>query len=249
MMIERFRQFGRALAGVLVLQHVLFTTAPSRAGTLRETSITGRVVSGADSLPGLIVTAMSEAGGPTRETITGRDGTYRFDDLPEDVYRVDFDLVGGFDLVRRNHVRVQRGVTTRVDATVPLSTICECIEGWAGPAPDPRGANLRERVGQVVAESGQPLGHARLEVITPTTHEVAYADREGRFRVLISADQTWQLVASDSGFKSVTQSASGTAGSPLIFRLSGTDRTALPDTERFNRWCRCGRDLFRHSGR
>jgi hypothetical protein len=241
--------FGVAIAALLSVPMVASSGWPSLVARSRESSIVGRVVSGGESLPGVVVTLMPEAGGPMREATAGRDGTYQFADLPDGVYRLDFDLVGGFDVIRRNHVAVRGNGSIRVDVSVPLSTICECIEAWAGPGPDPRGPDLRERVGQVVDESGQPLAHARLELVSPTSREIAYADREGRLRVLVSASQTWLLTASDSGFRSLTLRVSGDPNSPLTFRLPTGDTATLPDTERFNRWCRCGRDLFRHPGR
>ena len=64
----------------------ILAVTPSRLTAVGwETSITGRVVSGRGSVPGLVVTAMPEAGGPTRETTTDNDGAYQFDDLPDDV--------------------------------------------------------------------------------------------------------------------------------------------------------------------
>ena len=56
---------------------------------------------------------------PVRHTTSGSDGSYRFDGLPDGTYRVDFEL-RGFELVRRNHVRVRRDSEAKADAA------CRC---------------------------------------------------------------------------------------------------------------------------
>lgn len=222
----------------------------SLAAPAQAESIVGRVIDPRGSvLPGVVVTAIAETGGIAREAKSGSQGTYRFADLPDGTYRVDFDLAG-FDLIRRNHVRVRRAAPPSVDVTLPLSGICQCIVAWDGPGPDPLPReNLRERMGQVVDEAGRPLPHARLEIVSPVSHEVAYADREGRFRVRVLANQTWPLTARDSGFGVATQQISGITGPPLVLRLPNAEAAGLPDLETFARACRCGGDLFTHPGR
>lgn len=250
----------RAVAGVvpgdvrLVLVMAVALSVPATASSARpllatrtqQPTVIGRVDSAGRSLQGVAVTLMPQAGGPASEATTNGDGSYEFAGLPDGVYRLDFDVVG-FDIVRRNHISVRGNANVRVDVSLPGSTICQCIEAWSGP--DPLGPDVRERVGQVVSQSGQPLAHARLEVAGPAWRESAYADRDGRFRVLVPARQTWRLTASDSGFASLTQRVSGDEDAPLTLRLRVGTAATLPDTERFKRWCRCGRDVFQHPGR
>jgi hypothetical protein len=206
-------------------------------------SIVGHVVDAmGQALPGVSVTTIPQAGGSAKSTTTGRDGTYRFERLPNGTYRVDFDLPG-FDLLRRNHVRVRSPETAEADGTLPVSALCECID--TTPA-----IPVRERDGQVMDESGRPLPHARLEIVGSTRREVAYADGEGRFRARLPADGTWPLSASDTGFAKVTERVSGTGAGPAVLTLPRDGKAPpTPDTERFSRACRCSGDLFTHAGR
>ncbi|MBA3887461.1 MAG: carboxypeptidase regulatory-like domain-containing protein [Acidobacteria bacterium] len=178
------------------------------------------------------------AGGIARRTTTARTGGYRFAALSEGTYRIDFD-VAGFDLVRQNHVRVGAGTTAAVDATLRISTICECVE-FVPATP------LRERAGQVLDESDRPLPYSRLEVVSSGRREVAYADQDGRFQVRLPINGTWALTASDSGFRPVALQVSGTIAVPIVFRLQHEGAASVPDTERFARGCRCPGDLFTH---
>jgi hypothetical protein len=185
--------------------------------------------------------ASLERGGIVRETTTESNGVYQFDKLPVGVYRLDFDLTN-FDIVRRNRVSVGGGTTERIDVAMKISSMCECVE--VNPRRD-----LRERVGTVVTGANDALPHAQLEIATSTTKERAYADREGRFRVLVPTGQRWRLTVSDSGFGSVTQSISGNESTSLIIRLPAAGSASMPATEEFRRGCRCPGDLFRHRGR
>jgi hypothetical protein len=205
-------------------------------------SISGRVSDAAGlPLPGVYITILPASGGTTKHATTASTGAYRRDALEQDTYRVDFD-VAGFDLIRRNNVRVRHDTTAEVDAVLPVSSICECVE--LVPA-----SPLRERAGQVVDESGAPLPYARLEVVSSTRRDVAYADRAGRFLVRLPVDGTWPLTASDSGFGPATLQVSGTTADSIVFRLKHDSKAATPDIERLSRGCRCPGDLFTHQGR
>ena len=204
-------------------------------------SITGRVVdTGGSPLPGVVVTTIPSSGGVTARVHSGTDGTYRFESLPEGSYRVDFDIAG-FDVIRRNRVQVTRTATARADATLPISSICECVSVVMRET-------LRERSGQVVDESGQPLPHARLEIVSPARREVRFADDQGRFRLRAPIKTSWPLTASDSGFGAVSQQVSGTQ-SDVVIRLIRSRTAGVPETERLTRGCRCPGDLFTHDGR
>jgi carboxypeptidase family protein len=204
--------------------------------------ISGHVVDSiGQPVPGVSVSAAPETGGTATRVTTGTDGTYRFETLPDDVYRVDFELLG-FDLYRRNHVRVGRNAAVVIDATIYASAVCECVQRHDSSA-------LGERGGQVADQSGRPLPHARLEIVSPAGREVAYADGEGRFRVRVPANHSWRLTASDSGFSAVTQEVSGSASAPIEFKLALASMSGVPDTEQLTRGCRCPDDLFTHAGR
>ena len=222
---------GCATTMLLIMVHVALAQSPGISGT---------VVGGGGAIPGVSVTVLPSSGGIAKRTATGDTGAYRLEAVAEGTYRVDFD-VPGFDLIRRNHVRVRPGATATVDATVPVSPICECIE-FAPATP------VHERAGRVVDESSRPLPHARLEVIAPTRREVAWADDDGRFQVRLPVKGAWQLTASDSGFRPVTEKVSG-GGSPILLKLRRDAAAVVPDHERFSRACRCPGDLFIHQGR
>jgi hypothetical protein len=239
----RYPRRTAGVAAALIVSAALAsgqTIVPAAAG---QASIAGYVMAGGP-LEGVSVTVTPDRGGVTRQTATGSDGAYQFDELPSGVYRLDFDLLN-FDIVRRNRVTVGRGGSTRIDVTLQVSTMCECIEHW--PGPDPR-LDLVERAGQVLTEADAPVPHARLEIGAPAK-EFAYADGEGRFRVLVPTRQSWTLTVSEPGFRSATQRVSGGATTPLTFSLRHAGTASPPEMETLRRGCRCARDLFRHAGR
>ena len=223
-------------------------TSPTSRAQLA--SIAGRVVdAGGGAVPGVLVTVFPETGGNARKTHSGTQGTYQFEALPDGAYRLDFDLAG-FDLIRHNHVHVRRPGTATFNVTLRLSSLCECVDAWAQLGRSLSSKPLfTEQVGQVVDESGRPLPHARLEIVSPVRREAAYADSEGRFQFRLLADETWPLTARDSGFGAVTQQVSPGMSSPLVFRLPKTKTGSLPAVEPFTRGCRCPSDLFTHPGR
>ncbi len=204
-------------------------------------SIVGHALDSAGyPIPGVAITAMPEAGGIVKRAMTAADGAYQFESLPEGTYRLDFDILG-FDLTRRNHVQVRLDAATYVDATLSVSSVCECVQVID--------SDLRERAGQVVDEFGRPVAHARLEISSQTRREVSYADNEGRFRVRLPVAESWTLTASYGDLGAVKQQVTWAADVPIAFRLPHIDTTSIPDMERFNRGCRCPGDLFTHAGR
>lgn len=109
---------------------------------------------------------------------------------------------------------------------------------------------LRERAGQVLDQSGNPLAHAHLELGIPafTPGQGSYADRDGRFVVRLPMNASWPLRASDSGFAVATEHVSSNDDVPLVLKLAGAETIALPDTERLRRPC-CPSYFFTHAGR
>lgn len=223
---------GCAATVVLIAVSGVIAQSPGIAGSVAQRSGPG--------ISGVLITSLPSSGGLARRTTSGDGGAYLFADVAEGTYRIDFDIVG-FDLVRKNHVRVRLGTTSTVDGIVSISSVCDCVSFVPGTP-------LRERDGQVVDQSGQPLPHARLELVSPTRREVAYADDEGRFQVRLPVNGGWPLTASDSGFRAVTEQVS--AGETAIRLSLELDEGAdVADTERFPRSCRCPGDLFTHRGR
>jgi hypothetical protein len=232
---------GTILSGLLIAG----APPPSLRGVFAQAPVLhGRVVDTVgQSLPGVTVTALLATGGIAHATQADPHGTYRFDYLPNGTYRIDWELQG-FDIVRRNHVAVRGGESLHVaDVTLRLRTLCECVDRWGyRRSPKPR---VAEYSGQVVDESGRPLPHSRLEIASPAGLETTYADRMGRFRVHLTADQAWRLTARDSGFGAVTELVSGRSKQPLVLRLPYENNlTSLPEVEHLIPDC-CP-DLFRH---
>ena len=213
----------------------------SAAGIAQSPSISGRVVDAAGwPIPGALVTAIDESGGAPIRATTGRDGTYQFAAMADGTYRIDFQLTG-FDLMRRNHLRVRSDAAVVVqEVTLYVSGVCECVN--VRPP-----ATLRERPGLVTDESGRPLALARLEIVSPASTGWAYTDGEGRFRVRLPVDDHWLLTASAGGFVTATQQVSGGVEEPVVFKLRQSG-TPLPDIERFRAPC-CPSDLLTYVAR
>ena len=212
--------------GALVVSLVLI--APAGVVLSQSASITGVVRDGSDRvLPGAIVTAIPESGGFSKYTTSGSDGAYRFEGMPDGTYRVDFEL-RGFDLIRRNHVRVRGDSVVRADAVLPVRAICECT------AVEPA-SPWAQRAGQVIDKTGRPLPHARIELVG---REVAYADSEGRFLIRLSVNETWPIKAADTGFREVTEQVSGADAASVVLILEYVSTDGAPDHERFG-GCEC----------
>ena len=206
-------------------------------------SIAGRITDLSQAvLPGVMVTIVPERGGVAQHTTTDAAGRYRFEAVPDGTYRIDGDLLG-FDLDRRNHVRVRAGTAATGDVILKVSAICECI-----------GSRIKAAstvlTGRVVDEANHPLPHATLEVVAPSgLRETAYADREGRFVLRAPANDPWQLTAFDSGFEPGTLPVSSDSANPLLFRLRFAGTEDVADRERLARDCRCPGNVFAHEGR
>ena len=151
--------------------------------------------------------------------------------LSDGVYRVDFDL-RGFELVRRNHVRVRRDTEANIDAALPVRAICECIT-VEPPSP------WAQRLGQVVDKTGRPLPHARVQLVG---RQAAYTDIEGRFLIRLPVNEPESLTATDTGFRSVTQQVSGADAATVVLSLEYEGTTGVPDVQRFG-GCECQMDI------
>jgi hypothetical protein len=217
-----------------------------------QSGISGRVVDIAGQpLPGVSVLMLPASGGSETGTVTGADGTYHFEKVPDDTYRVDFNLIG-FEPIRRNYVVVRNGRTAFADATLRVRAICECVVVTNLP-------RVIERLGRVLDSAGRPLPRAQIEIVapilpqpgardrTPTDwREVVYTDTDGRFSFLAPVENSWRLTASDSGFRPVTQQVSGSTRDPLVITLTPIDRNprSLPEYERLDQGCGCGGNLL-----
>ena len=217
------------LFAVIAPSHIVFAQSATIAGVVSD--LLGQVIQG------VTVTATPESGGLSRHTRTSSEGTYRFEGLPDGTYRVDYEL-RGFDVVRRNHVRVRRDAEAKVDVALPVRAICECIT-VEPPSP------WAQRAGQVIDKTGHPLPHARVELVG---RQVAYTDSEGRFLIRVPVNETWPLTATDSGFRTVTQHVSGADAATVVLSLEYVGATSVPDLERFG-GCECDGYLLRYGAR
>ena len=226
--------FSKLTHGTLLLSliiapcGVVFAQSASIAGVVRDRN--------GEGLPGVTVTTIPQSGGVVRHTTSASDGSYRFEGVSDGVYRVDFDL-HGFEVVRRNHVRVSPKAD--IDAVLPARAICECV------TIEPR-MPWAQRLGQVVDKAGRPLPHARIQL---DGREAAYTDIEGRFLIRLPVNETESLTATDTGFRSVTQHFSGADAATVVLSLDYEGTTAVPDVQRF-RGCECPAGfLFPYGGR
>jgi len=236
----------RSLTAGLVCVIAASQTAPGQNVTGFVVSAQGQGVIGghvrdATSKPmsGVAVTTTPVRGGLARHVTTDREGAYRVEGLPDDSYRVDFEL-RGFDLTRRN-VGVRAGLAAQVDAVLAVSAICECIASGLS-------TELPPVVGRVVDDSGRPVPYARLDLVNPRRRETAYANSEGRFLVRPPVTGTWPLTGSASGFGSVTEQISRTTTSPIVLRLRFVESQRLPDTEQYRVGCLCS-EFFQQEAR
>jgi hypothetical protein len=101
------------------------TTTGAIEGTVTDT--TGAV------LPGVTITAASDALMALRTTMSAPDGSYRLSGLPPGNYRLSYAL-SGFASVRRDDVRVNLGAAATVDLSLDTARLGEVIsvEGGAG---------------------------------------------------------------------------------------------------------------------
>jgi hypothetical protein len=99
------------------------------------------------AVPGATVTATSIATSLTRTAVATDTGGYALSGLPPGVYTVDV-MLSGFRSVRHEDVRVQTGVTIRLDVSLIVGDLIEAITVTAGTSALRASASL----GQVVSE-------------------------------------------------------------------------------------------------
>src|SRR6185295_16275227 len=97
-------------------------------GAAAPASIVGQITDGTGAvLPGVTVTATSPAlQVPSVTTVTDERGDYRLSPLPIGVYTVSYELAG-FQMLRREGVRLTVGFAARVDQVMNLGAVSESI--------------------------------------------------------------------------------------------------------------------------
>jgi hypothetical protein len=104
--------------------------APAGAGqgAAAPASIVGQITDGTGAvLPGVTVTATSPAlQVPSVTTVTDERGDYRLSPLPIGVYAVSYELAG-FQMLRRDGVRLTVGFAARLDQVMNLGAVSETI--------------------------------------------------------------------------------------------------------------------------
>lgn len=189
-----------------------------------------------EPMPGVTITATEAYSRAETETSSGRDGSYRFEGLPDGIYRVDFYLPG-FDLFRINNVRVTQGANVEANATMKLVGICECLGANVPP--------LRERTGLVTDQSGRPLARARLEISAPWGSDKTVAGPDGRFTFEAPVKGRWRLTVWDGGFNSAARDVSGKPEAPLVVTLRRAGSPGPQTSEWFPNGCRCPRPFLK----
>jgi hypothetical protein len=110
---------------MLAVVYVLFmayTAAAQTTGGINGTVIdnTGAV------LPGVTITASSDALMGVQTTVTNEQGQYRFPALPIGTYSLNYEL-GGFSNIKRDGIIVQIGFTATVNVQLQLATLQESV--------------------------------------------------------------------------------------------------------------------------
>jgi hypothetical protein len=115
----------RVPVGILVVVCALFLAPHASAQTTG--GINGTVVDNTGAvLPGVTITASSEALMGVQTAISNEQGQYRFPALPIGVYTLNYEL-GGFSNIRREGIIVQIGFTATVNVQLQLATLQESV--------------------------------------------------------------------------------------------------------------------------
>jgi hypothetical protein len=118
----------RAVFHRFCLVVLLSATALANAAWAQQTGNLAGVVRDAQGavLPGVMVTATSDALIGGRSTPTGESGTYQLTGLPPGTYVVSYELAG-FTPLKRDNIIVQVAQTTRVDVELAVGQLQESI--------------------------------------------------------------------------------------------------------------------------
>jgi hypothetical protein len=118
---------GRLLVPLTIAVSVLTIMAAPAAA--QQTGMLSGVVKDSQGavLPGVTVTVASEALiGGDRSTVTGEAGSYQFSALPPGLYTVSY-VLAGFQTLRREAIRVQVAVVTRLDVELAVGALQETV--------------------------------------------------------------------------------------------------------------------------
>jgi hypothetical protein len=122
-MMERLNKIGlitTALAVVLAAAVTVASQAPDAAGSIAGCASDAM----GERLPGL--TVLAKAGRVEQTVRTDTSGCYELRELPPASYRVTAQLQG-FDNVTRDRFGVGAATPSRLDFTMQVSSICECV--------------------------------------------------------------------------------------------------------------------------
>ncbi len=122
---EREFQIGMTRKQPWLACVLLFLSTGALLAQANTGKITGRVTSGSDGLPGVLVTATSPALQGERTVMTRATGDYLLPQLPAGDYRLTFSLEGFSTLVQEVKVNVDQ--TTTIDQAMSLSDVTEEI--------------------------------------------------------------------------------------------------------------------------
>ncbi|MBI1873212.1 MAG: carboxypeptidase regulatory-like domain-containing protein [Acidobacteria bacterium] len=140
----------RILGTLLVIALVAFPAAAQQTGT-----ISGSVKDSQGAvLPGVTVT-LSGASliGGDRAVTTGSTGTYQFTSVPPGQYDVTYELVG-FAKLKREGIRVQVAVTTRLDVEMAVASLQESVTvSGDSPVVDVASTTTQTNIGKELYEA------------------------------------------------------------------------------------------------
>jgi hypothetical protein len=112
-------------SGLLYLILALLVAVPAVAQGNPSGSLNGRVTVDGEPLPGVTVSAHSEALQGVRTAVTGPNGDYIFPFLPPGEYTFTYEL-SGFQTVTRTH-RISAAQNVRIDVPLRIAGLAEAI--------------------------------------------------------------------------------------------------------------------------
>jgi hypothetical protein len=132
---------------VCVASALLVVAVPARA-QVGAGQVTGVIADAQGApVPGATVTATHQGTGVARPAVSSSGGVYTVPVLPPGVYAVDVTLAG-FRPARQDRVRVETGVTIRLDFTLAVGSVSEAVTVTA----DTPALRATASLGQVVSD-------------------------------------------------------------------------------------------------